>query len=87
MEDVAGNPIAQPLGVNAPLSGYGHDGNGNMTLAGPVSAQYNIMNLPTKLTTDAGTRYFGYVYGEGKYSARIEATPSDNPIEETRHYL
>jgi len=56
-------------------------------LAGPVSAQYNIMNLPTKLTTDAGTRYFGYVYGAGKYSARIEATPSDNPIEETRHYL
>jgi len=31
VEDVASNPVAQPLGVNAPMSGYGHDGNGNMT--------------------------------------------------------
>ena len=58
-----------------------------MTVGGPVNAQYNIMNLPTKLTTDAGTRYFGYVYGGGKYSARLESTPPNPDLDEVRHYL
>ncbi len=84
VNDDASNPAAQPFGVAAPLSTYGHDGNGNMTVGGPVSALYNIMNLPTSLATSAGTRHFAYVYGAGKYSARIEA---DTALTETRHYL
>jgi len=31
VEDGASNPLAQPLGVAAPVSSYGYDGNGNMT--------------------------------------------------------
>jgi RHS repeat-associated protein len=85
VKDRASNPLAQPLGVTASESGYGHDGNGNLTLADPVlQAQYNIMNLPTSIRTSAGKRHFAYVYGGGKYEARIEA---DTALSETRHYL
>lgn len=49
-------------------------------------AQYNLINLPTQLSTSAGVRSFAYIYGQGKYSLGI-ATASPNPIEETRHYL
>jgi len=84
VDDGASNPTAQPLGVAAPISSYGYDGNGNMTIGGPVNALYNIMNLPTQLTTSAGERHFAYVYGGGKYSARIEA---DSTLSETRLYL
>jgi len=55
-----------------------------VALGGPVNALYNIMNLPTQLTTSAGERNFAYVYGGGKYSARIEA---DSALSETRLYL
>ena len=80
-----GYPLAQPLGVTASENGYAHDGNGNLTLAGPVlQAQYNIMNLPTSIRTEAGKRHFAYVYGGGKYEARIEA---DTVLSETRHYF
>ncbi len=80
-----GYPLAQPLGVTASENGYAHDGNGNLTLAGPVlQAQYNIMNLPTSIRTSAGKRHFAYVDGGGKYEARIEA---DTALSETRHYL
>ncbi len=73
------------MGVTASESGYAHDGNGNLTLAGPVlQAQYNIMNLPTSIRTEAGKRHFAYVYGGGKYEARIEA---DTVLSETRHYF
>ncbi len=84
VDDGASNPLAQPLGVAAPINTYGYDGNGNMTVGGPVNAQYNIMNLPTQLTTSAGERHFAYVYGGGKYSARMEA---DSALTETRLYL
>jgi len=55
-----------------------------VALGGPVNALYNIMNLPTQLITSAGERNFAYVYGGGKYSARIEA---DSALTETRLYL
>lgn len=85
VKDRASNPLAQPLGVTASENGYAHDGNGNLTIAGPVlQAQYNIMNLPTSIRTSAGKRHFAYVYGGGKYEARIEA---DTALSETRHYL
>jgi hypothetical protein len=61
------------------------DGNGNLTGAGNVSAQYNIMNQPTTIAHNAGrTRHFAYIYGGGKYKARLLINPD---FEETRHYL
>ncbi len=83
--DVVTDAAAQPRGVFLPGSGYGYDGNGNMIGAGSVSAEYNILNLPTKLATPGGERKFEYVFGGGKYSAQLI---TGNPaIDETRHYL
>jgi len=83
--DVVTDAAAQPRGVFLPGSGYGYDGNGNMIGAGSVSAEYNILNLPTVLATPGGERKFEYVFGGGKYSAQLI---TGNPaIDETRHYL
>jgi len=85
VDDMVTNTAAQPHGVFLESSGYGYDDNGNMISAGSVSAEYNILNLPTVLSTSSGDRKFEYVYGAGKYSAQLI---TGNPaINETRHYL
>jgi RHS repeat-associated protein len=85
VDDVVTDAAAQPRGVFLPSSGYGYDGNGNMIGAGSVTAEYNILNLPTKLSTSSGTRKFEYVFGGGKYSAELI---TGNPaIDEMRHYI
>mgnify|MGYP000852579553 CR=1 FL=1 len=84
VDDVVTDAAAQPRGVFLPGSGYGYDDNGNMISAGSVSAEYNILNLPTVLSTSNGERKFEYVYGGGKYSAEITNNPN---INEMRHYV
>jgi len=85
VNDVVTDPEAQPRGVRLSGSGYGYDGNGNMTGAGAVMADYNILNLPKRLRASEGERFFGYVYGGGKYSAQLITGNSD--LDETRHYI
>ncbi len=42
----------------------------NIITAGTITDEYNILNRPFSLSTNAGTRRFGYVYGGGKYGAQ-----------------
>ncbi len=72
VEDLIQNidPLAQPkgFGVSDPISNYTYDANGNLiTDSGKdLEIEYNLLNLPTKITRDNDEMFFEYTYGAEK---------------------
>ncbi|MEM6769480.1 MAG: RHS repeat-associated core domain-containing protein, partial [Bacteroidota bacterium] len=88
IEDQAPNTDIQPLGFEHLNAGYSYDSNGNMLNAGPVSMQYNPLNLPKSISGPAGDVELLYISTGEKYKKTTSGETEEGlPFGGTRYYL